>query len=102
MRLVLAIACLCAAAIGCKREEAETTEQRVEAAPAEPRMNEAAEPAPEEAQAEPNEPSAEEVPIAEDFTEEAETRIAAENYQAELDRIEREIEADLAAPHMAE
>jgi hypothetical protein len=98
MRLV-ALCFLCAAAIGCKKEEPAATEQRVEAAPAEPTMTEPAEAPPSEAAAE-NEPSAEEVPVAEDFTEEAETRIAAENYQAELDRIEREIEADVAAPHM--
>jgi hypothetical protein len=88
-----------ALAIGCKREEPESA-PRTETAPAEsPSTTEATSPV-EAATDEPaaaGEPTATDVPIAEDFAEDAERRIAAENYPAELDRIEREIEADLAA-----
>jgi len=39
-------------------------------------------------------PSAEEVPVPEDFEQEAVTRVAAENYRGELDRIAAEIQRD--------
>jgi len=39
-------------------------------------------------------PSEEEVPVAEDFEEEAEGEISGENYRAELDRLAAEIEGD--------
>ena len=41
----------------------------------------------------PPEPSAEELPVPEDFEPEAETKITAANYREELDRLEREIAA---------
>jgi hypothetical protein len=40
------------------------------------------------------EPTAEEVPVAEDFEPEAEQQISAENYRAELDALERELLAE--------
>lgn len=42
-------------------------------------------------------PTAEELPIAEDFADEAEEAINADNYGAELDELAAEIEADLVA-----
>jgi len=41
----------------------------------------------------PAEPTAEEIPVAEDFEQEAEAEVTADNYMAELDRIEQELDA---------
>lgn len=41
----------------------------------------------------PTEPTAEEIPVAEDFEQETEESITADNYMAELDAIEKELDA---------
>ena len=41
-------------------------------------------------------PTAEELPIQEDFEQEAETRVTADNYSSELDAIEKALEAEEA------
>ena len=43
----------------------------------------------------PSEPTAEQVPVAEDFADEAEQGITETNYRDELDRIAGEVQADL-------
>jgi hypothetical protein len=68
--------------------------------PAEPAPVVPAEPAPPVAPAPPAEvpagdlePTAEEIPVREDFEAEVATQITAANYRAELDRLEKEIQS---------
>ena len=69
-------------------------------APAEPAPEPAAAPAAPAAPAVPPdpelEPSAEQLPLADDFSEQAEGEITAANYRKQLDALEREIQADSA------
>lgn len=78
--VVLAVGVLSA---GCEDEGADETEELATA------------PEPEPVEEEPADPTADEVPIAEDFESEAEEEITEDNYEAKLDDLEEELEADL-------
>jgi len=77
--------------VGC--DNGETTEAVVEPteAPADPQAEAT------EAVEEDVEPTSEELPIAEDFADEAEQAVNEDNYGDELTRLTQEIEADLEA-----
>ncbi len=66
-----------------------------DAPPAAPAAPPAAPPAP-EAEAD-DTPSAAALPVADDFEDEAATEVTEQSYRAQLDTIEKEVEADLAA-----
>jgi hypothetical protein len=86
---VIALAAVLVAA-ACAGEDRPPAEPALEpAAPAQP-----AQPAPPPAQPVAEEdPTAEEVPVREDFEAEAETLVTITNYRAQLDALEKEIEA---------
>lgn len=93
MPLVLGLAL----ASACKSEQEPTLEQTPESAPmAEPAATAA--PAPKEAQPElaEDEPRTrvDGIPTPEDFEQEAQERVNGDNLEAELDRLEREIESE--------
>lgn len=100
------------ASFGCGGEEATTEEEPRETTSeigdpvsqeAEPETSQEEEPDPEPALPERAEGTApavrEQVPVEEDFEASAASEITTENYEAELARIERELEAEGAAPH---
>ncbi|GAB5546788.1 MAG: hypothetical protein RLP09_36510 [Sandaracinaceae bacterium] len=78
-RFLMLVAALGLGLVACGEETTEETETVEAEAP------------PEEAVAE---PTADEIPVAEDFAAEAEAQIDEENYQAELERIEAELAAN--------
>ena len=87
-----------AATVACPQREA--TEQPAADEPTEA-VHEQGDAAPAEAAAEEAEPAEADVPVAEDFEDEVESTITADNYQAEIDRIAAEIEAGEAEPAAA-
>jgi hypothetical protein len=76
--------CLLLSLSGCSREE----RPKAEPAPV------TAAPAPAPGLPVEQEPTPEELPVPEDFEPEAAQQVTAENYRAELDALERELEAE--------
>jgi hypothetical protein len=71
---------------GCGSEPRPKTEPSTEPVPAAPSPRAATPPS-----AEPPEPSADELPVPQDFESEVAAQITAQNFRAELDRLEREL-----------
>lgn len=85
--LLVAAALLCVSA--CSKDVVEETSGGL----SEDEASSVAEPEQQAAPSEPEaEPAAEEVPVAEDFQQQAESSINDENYRQELDQLAREIE----------
>jgi hypothetical protein len=87
-RIASAACALCACwLIGCSNDERPPAEPAPVAPPA-------AAKAPAPAPAEPQDPTADELPLQEDFEVEAEQQINDGNFKAELDAIEKEMDAE--------
>ena len=85
-----AVLCACAlAAPGCSNDERPPAEPAPVAAP-----NPAPAPAAAPAAAEPPDPTADELPLQEDFESEAEQQITEDNFKTELDAIDKEMSAE--------
>ena len=86
---LVAVGWLVSASVGCDEPAPEAEPEQEQVAP---------EPEPEPvAEVEEVEPSEQDLPIAEDFADEVEAAITADNYVAQLDETTAELEAELAA-----